>query len=146
MKTPEQFDETDYRPFYDQQYADEDKYWNVVDIEKYAAEHGKKEKVSISDLERLLVPLNVDELPEEEKPESPEFMKRVENVDMSYPILVIDYGNDKGPDGYLVDESKGLWIADGVHRIYKAKQNGHKSIDALIITDVELNNIDHESF
>ena len=119
------------------------KVWNVVDIEKYAAKHGKKEKVSIEELERHLKP--TDKESTDERPDTPEFVDRAMRADMSYPIIAIDYGGDRGPDGYLADYDKGLWIADGVHRIFKAKDSGYKSITALIITDEELNNIEHEA-
>lgn len=142
MDTFKQFFEAKNRPFYDQQYSDGGKVWNVVDIEKYAAKHGKREKVSIEELERHLEP--TDEESTDERPDTPEFAARAMNADMSYPIIAIDYGGDRGPDGYLADYDKGLWIADGVHRIFKAKHSGHKSINALIITDEELNNIDNE--
>ena len=117
------------------------KVWNVVDIEKYAAKHGKKEKVSIVELERHLEP--TDEESTDERPDTPEFVERAMKADLSYPILAIDYGGDRGPNGYLADYDKGLWIADGVHRIFKAKHSGLKSINALIITDKELNNLEH---
>ena len=116
--------------------------WNVVDIERYATKHGKIEKISIVELERHLEP--TDEESTDERPNTPEFAARAMNANMSYPIIVIDYGGDRGPGGYLADYDKGLWIADGVHRIFKAKHCGHKSINALIITDDELNNIEHE--
>ena len=125
------------RPFYDQQYSDGNRVWNVVDIEKYATKHGKIEKISIVKLERHLESTD-------ERPDTPEFAARAMSADMSYPIIVIDYGGGRGPDGYLADYDKGLWIADGVHRIFKAKHSGHISMDALIITSEELNNIKHE--
>ena len=47
--------------------------------------------------------------------------KRVENVDMTYPILVI--------------EKNGKWlIIDGVHRLVRAYLDGQKMISAKIIT------------
>lgn len=131
-----------YRPFYDQQYSDGSSVWNVVDIEKYAVKHGKREIISIQELDRHLEP--TDEESTDERPDTPEFATRAMNADMGYPIIAIDYGGDRGPDGYLADYDKGLWIADGVHRIFKAKHSGRKSIKAIIITSEELNNIEHE--
>lgn len=142
VETFKQFFEANHRPFYDQQYSDGGKVWNVVDIEKYAKEHGRKETVSIEELERHLEP--TDEESTDERPDTPEFAERAMKANLSYPIIAIDYGGDRGPNGYLADYDKGLWIADGVHRIFKAKHSGHKSIDALIITDEELNNIEYE--
>ena len=80
----------------------------------------------------------------DERPDTSEFAERAMKADLSYPIIAIDYGGDRGPNGYLADYDIGLWIADGVHRIFKAKHSGHKSINAIIITSEELNNIEHE--
>lgn len=142
MLTFKQFFESN-RPFHDQTYSDGDQSWNVPEIEKYAKEHGRKEKISIEELERHLEP--TDEESTDERPDSPEFAERAMKADLSYPIIAIDYGGDRGPDGWLADYDKGIWIADGVHRIFKAKHSGRKTVDALIITDEELNNIAHEN-
>ena len=141
MKTFKQFYESNHA-FYGQRYSDGDQSWKVPEIEKYAKEHGRKEKISIEELERHLDP--TDEESTDERPDSPEFAERAMKADLSYPIIAIDYGGDRGPDGWLADYDKGIWIADGVHRIFKAKKSGQKEIDALIITDEELNSIDHE--
>ena len=143
METFKQFFEAKHRPFYDQQYSDGGKVWNVVDIEKYAKEHGRSEIVDIYKLERHLEP--TDEETGEDRPDTPEFADRAKKADMSHPIILIDYGGDEGPRGYMADYDRGLWVADGVHRIFKAKHSGHKSINALIITDSELYNIEHEN-
>ena len=142
MLTFKQFFESN-RPFHDQTYSDGDQSWKVPEIEKYAKEHGRKEKISIEELERHLEP--TDEESTDERPDSPEFAERAMKADLSYPIIAIDYGGDRGPDGWLADYDKGIWIADGVHRIFKAKHSGRKAVDALIITDEELNNIVHEN-
>jgi hypothetical protein len=140
VKTFKQFFESN-RAFHDQTYSDGDQSWKVPEIEKFAKKHGRKEKISIEELERHLEP--TDEESGDERPDSPEFAERAMKADLSYPIIAIDYGGDRGPDGWLADYDKGIWIADGVHRIFKAKKSGQKEIDALIITDEELNSIDH---
>jgi len=141
VETFKQFFESN-RPFHDQTYSDGDKSWSVPDIEEYAKEHGRLDEISIEELERHLLPTDYEAT--DERPDSPEFAERAMKADMSYPIIAIDYGGDRGPDGWLADYDRGLWIADGVHRIFKAKKSGRKSIEALIITNDELNNIEHE--
>lgn len=57
----------------------------------------------------------------DELPGSPEFVARADAADLRYPIIVISY-----PDG--------LWVADGVHRLWKARSLGHRSIRGYIIS------------
>jgi hypothetical protein len=67
---------------------------------------------------------NLDPSPGEttdELPGSEEFVARADKADLRYPIIVISY-----PDG--------LWIADGVHRLWKAKHLGKRSIRGYIIS------------
>ncbi len=52
---------------------------------------------------------------------SSEHQERVKKADLQYPIFVI--------------KKKGRWlIIDGVHRLVKALQSGHKTIKAKIVT------------
>jgi hypothetical protein len=64
----------------------------------------------------------------DEIPGSPEFVERADKSDLSYPLIVIKY-----PDG--------LFIADGVHRLWKARDKGLKELDAYLIGHLDLKNI-----
>jgi len=112
--------------FYDQIYSDNDGEWDVPDIFEYAKENGKKVKIPI---EKLLN--NFDPSPYEkpdEIPGSPEFIERSNKSDLSYPLIVIKY-----PDG--------LFIADGVHRLWKARDKGLKEVKVYLIDHLDLKNI-----
>ena len=130
MKTFNQFYED--RAFYDQTYSDDKGEWLVPDIERYAKKYGTRKKVSIKELERHLEPTEYENT--DERPDSPEFAKRARRADLTYPILLIDYG-----------PGDGLWVADGVHRIFLAKELGLKTINVVIISKEELYTIDHEN-
>lgn len=58
-------------------------------------------------------------------PGSPEFVARAQRSDLSHPIIVIEY-----PDG--------RFIADGVHRLWKAYDSGRSKINGFLLTSEEL--------
>ena len=60
-------------------------------------------------------------------PGHPEFIKRAQNASLGFPIILVKY-----PDG--------LWIADGVHRLWKANKEGLKTIRGYVYDDAELDN------
>ena len=105
--------------------------WKVVDIEEYASKHGVKKTVPIKELERHLEPTPYEV--GDERPDTPEFAERAMRADLNYPIILIDYGPEDG-----------LWVADGVHRIFKAKTIEEEYINAIVITSEELMEIPHE--
>ena len=82
-----------------------------------------------------LVEINLASSPEEtgdQVPGSAEFVKRAERSDLSYPIIVIEY-----PDG--------RFIADGVHRLWKAFKTEQQYIKGYLVTSDELSaNVGHK--
>jgi len=115
--------------FYDQTYSDDYGEWKVPKIHEYAKKHGKRKLISIKKLLH-----NLDPSPHEsgdELPGSPEFIERANDSDLSYPIIVVKY-----PDG--------LFIADGVHRLWKAKEEELTTIKSYLIDSSELHGITPE--
>jgi hypothetical protein len=113
--------------FYDQTFSDGDGTWKVPDIEEYARTNGKRIKVPVRSLLNNLEPSPRES--GDELPGHPEFIDRANEADLSYPIIVVKY-----PDG--------LWIADGVHRLWKARDEGLEEIAAYVINHSELSNIE----
>ena len=110
----------------EQTFSDEKGDYKVSDIDAYAKKNGKSEEISIqpwesSPLKHNLEPSEHEE--EEDLPGSPAFVQRAEKTDLKYPILVVDYK----------DEDPRYWIADGVHRLWKAKKEGKEYVSAYII-------------
>lgn len=96
--------------------------WNIGEIMDFV----KKNDINYS-------PISVDMLVEmtegtklDEKPGSKAFIKRRDAADLSYPIVVIRY-----PDGSML-------IADGNHRLAKAKHEGYGKINGYIIERSDL--------
>ena len=112
--------------FFDQTFSDDKGTWNVPDIFNYAKEHGKFINIPI---EKLLH--NLEPSPNEsgdDLPGHPEFIERANRSDLSYPIIVVSY-----PDG--------LWIADGVHRLWKSRDEGIRSVPSYLISSDDLDKI-----
>jgi len=82
-----------------------------------------------------LVEINLAPSPEEtgeQVPGSAEFVKRAEGSSLNYPIIVVEY-----PDG--------RFIADGVHRLWKAFKTEQSEIKGYLITSDELEaNVEHK--
>ena len=82
-----------------------------------------------------LVEINLAPSPEEtgdQVPGSAEFVKRAAHSDLSYPIIVVEY-----PDG--------RFIADGVHRLWKAYKTEQSKIKGYLLTSDELAaNVEHK--
>lgn len=119
------------RPKFEEQiYGDNDGEYRVIDIQNYAFE----KKIPIQEFDvKELAKNNLQVSPEdwenpEEMPGSPKFTEIANKTDLTYPILVIQY-----PDG--------LWIADGVHRLYKAQQSGLKTIKGQLLHKKDLKDI-----
>ena len=101
--------------FYDQMFGDGSGEWSVPDLWEIAKQT-KLQTIPLEKLDHLLATTLTDE-----PIGSPEFLERSMKADLSYPILVISY-----PDN-------NLFIADGLHRLWKAKQLGLKTIEGYII-------------
>jgi hypothetical protein len=107
----------------DQTFSDNNGTYSVPKIVNYATENKEIQNLP---LEPLLH--NLEPSPHEsgsELPGHPEFIERAEQTELKYPIIVVQY-----PDG--------LFIADGVHRLYKANSKNHKNIKAYLINQNEL--------
>lgn len=100
----------------------------IGDILKYIKNSKKKvEQVSV----QSLVDINFKPSEQEntdEIPGSKEFIDRAEKTDLSFPIIVVKYDD-------------GDFIADGVHRLWKAKDLNMKHIKAYVLSSEELKNI-----
>jgi len=66
----------------------------------------------------------------DEVPGSPEFVDRAMKTDLKYPITVIRYDD-------------GDFIADGNHRLWKARAEGWKKISGYLLQSDDLVNIPH---
>jgi len=107
----------------DQTFSDNNGTYSVPKIVNYATENKEIQNLP---LEPLLH--NLEPSPHEsgsELPGHPEFIERAEQTELKYPIIVVQY-----PDG--------LFITDGVHRLYKANSKNHKNIKAYLINQNEL--------
>ena len=114
------------RFFYDQTYSDDEGTYNVPDIFEYAKKNGELKKIPIRKLLHNLEPSPHES--GDELPGSQEFIERAEESDLSYPIIVVKY-----PDGWF--------IADGVHRLWKANDRGAKTMNGYLIDHAELEQI-----
>jgi hypothetical protein len=103
--------------FHDQTFGDDSGEWPVPEIWEIAKQT-KPLKIPLEKLDHLLTDPDTSA---DEPIGSPEFVERSMKADLSYPILVISY-----PDN-------NLFIADGLHRLWKAKQLGLKTIEGYII-------------
>jgi hypothetical protein len=134
MKTFKQFYEADQHPraFHGQTYGDNDGQYKVEEIDAYAKEHYPDViAVPVADLEHQLKPTKYET--HDEVPGSDEFAARAKMATFEHPVLVVRYRDDKS--------GHELWIADGSHRVWKAKQAGMKTIDAYVIPSDELRNL-----
>lgn len=115
------------KAFEDQKYSDNSGEWNVPDIVDYATENGKKMSFSIGDLAKIAFQPSEDE-EFDEVPGSPEFIERAMKTDLKYPITVVRYDD-------------GDFIADGNHRLWKARELGQKKIIGYLIQSDDLKKI-----
>jgi hypothetical protein len=117
-------------PWNQQKFEDARGSWVIGDLLEYIKENGIMPQ-----------PFSVEELAENNlKPEegtktsdaSPEdFEARAHSSDLQYKIIVVEY-----PDG--------LWIADGVHRTWKARNNKQEQIMGYLLDwEEDLLNIPH---
>lgn len=76
------------------------------------------------DLALTVLERNFSEASCEEKLGSEAFWERASACDMSYPLLVV--------------ESDYLWVVDGVHRLFRARSEGWKTVKAYVLPVSEL--------
>ena len=107
----------------DQTFSDNNGTYSVPKIVNYAKENKKIKEIPISKLLH-----NLEPSPHEsgsELPGHPEFIERANQTDLIYPIIIVKY-----PDG--------LFIADGVHRLYKANSLNQKTMKSYVLNQNEL--------
>lgn len=92
--------------------------WRVSDILAWAEKHRRVVDVPMPLLAHNLLPSDGETT--DELPGSPEFIARAMATDTSYPLLVVSF-------------TDGLWIADGVHRLWKLREEDAKSVRARIV-------------
>lgn len=110
--------------------------WKVGDIFDYVDGRGYPVQIPVE----LLEEDNLQASPEDVTDEvvgSPGFIVRASQSDLSYPIIVVRYQPSwRDPDG-------ALYIADGVHRLWKAIDDGYEFIDSYLLEEDDLWDIDH---
>jgi hypothetical protein len=107
----------------DQIFSDVNGNYLVRDLVNFAVRTKKVQRVAIDQLLH-----NLEASPDEtgdELPGHPEFVERARHASLKYPIIIVKYDD-------------GLWVADGVHRLWKANNNGDETIKAYIIDEKEL--------
>ena len=114
-------------PWREQEFGDARGTWRVGDLHDYAQEYKKLQPISVRELA-------INNLDSEEQhtsdPDMDAYMKRAWKSDIETPIIVVSY-----PDG--------LWIADGTHRTWKARELGRKTITGWILDWEEILDIPH---
>ena len=107
----------------DQTFSDDKGTYSVPKIVKYAKENKTLEQLPLEPLLHNLEPSPYET--GSELPGTPEFIARANQTDLKWPIIVIRY-----PDGDF--------IADGVHRLWKARSEGMNQINAYVLDRDEL--------
>lgn len=113
-----------------QVFTDNDKEYKISDIHDFINDN----RIPVSELniatlaETNLKPSPQDTYTGSDYPGSPKFVERAGNASLTFPIIVIKY-----PDG--------MFIADGVHRLWKARALGHSIIKGHVISEDELHQI-----
>lgn len=107
----------------DQTFSDSNGTYNVKQLIDFATKNKKIQNINIKELEHNLEPSEHET--GDELPGDPAFIARANKADLKYPIVVVKY-ND------------GLWIADGVHRLWKAKHLKRSHIRGYVIDQSEL--------
>lgn len=111
-------------------FTDNNKEYKMSDIHEYINDN----RVPVSELsiatlaETNLKPTAQDTYNSGDYPGSPKFIERADRASLTFPIIVIRY-----PDG--------MFIADGVHRLWKARSLGHSTIKGHVISVDDLHQI-----
>lgn len=116
------FENVDYS---EQEFSDRNGVYSVGKMIEFAEKNKKPQNIKIKKLLHNLEPSEHET--GSDLPGHPEFIKRAQNASLKFPIIVVKY-----PDG--------LWIADGVHRLWKATEEGQETIRGYIYDDNELHN------
>lgn len=112
------------RPFGEQTFSDSVGEWAVSTLSNFASEKPLQEFCT-EELAEIAFQRSSEE-GFDETPGSPEFIERAKASDLNYPIIVVQY-----PDG--------KFVADGNHRLWKAKEIlGKDTISGYLISEDEL--------
>jgi hypothetical protein len=110
--------------------------WRVGDIFDYVDGRGYPVQIPVEFLEEDNLQMSPEDVADEVVG-SPEFIARATQSDLSFPIIVVRYRPSwRDPDG-------ALYIADGVHRLWRAINEGYETIDAYLIESDDLWDIAH---
>ena len=109
----------------DQTFTDSDGAYNVADLYELAKSKGEPQNLDISDLLHNLEPSPEEK--GEELPGHPDFVARAEAAG-TLPGIAVNY-----PDG--------KWIADGVHRLWKAQQDNKKEYPAYVLDKADIGSV-----
>lgn len=104
-----------------QHWTSGDKRYNIQRLYDFAEASTDPEDVPIDSLMYGFRHTDVDE-----EKWSPEFVRRCQEADLSYPILVVQ------------DAKKRFWVADGNHRVGKAIMQGLEMVPAYVVRERDL--------
>ena len=105
---------------------DETEEWSVPELITWAEDNIQPRRLPVA---RLAADNIDDDIGQADEPlDSPEFHDRAMASSLEYPIIVINDGGE-------------LTGADGLHRLFKARELGEKTISAYIIDREDLNSI-----
>lgn len=111
----------------DQTYSDSHGEYKVTDIINWAKNNVPLVTFKVDKLAKTSFQKSSEESGDE-IPDSPEYIARAMKTDLAYLIIVIRY-----PDGDF--------IADGNHRLWKARKLGQKTIKGFLMQEKDLKNI-----
>lgn len=118
----------DVIPWREQVFGDARGTWKVGDLYDYASNTYDLRQIPVSDLEEN----NLDDGGQTTSDESEEaYVNRSMESNLDYPIIVVNY-----PDG--------LWIADGTHRTWKARELGVPYLMGWILDWEEILDVPHD--
>lgn len=115
-------------PWREQVFGDDRGAWRVGDLHNYASNLRDPRPIRIRDLEEN----NLDSGEQTTSdPDRDAYISRAMASDTDHPILVVRY-----PDG--------LWIADGTHRTWKAREHGQRTIMGWVLDWEEILDVPHD--
>ena len=100
--------------------------WSVPELIEWSENNIKPRKLLVDRL--ASDSLDKDRHDADEPFDSPEFHDRAMASSLEFPIIVINDGGE-------------LTVADGLHRLFKARELGEKTINAYVIDREDLDNI-----
>ena len=110
--------------FETQTFNDENGVFRVIDIFNWAKKNAPLVSFNIDKLAEIAFKPSPFEA-EEDIPGSDSFVKRAMESDLKYPIIVVRYDD-------------GDFIADGVHRLWKARSEGLTEIKGYLMQEKDL--------